>query len=132
LAVRELQKNAKSEEEREKIEEEYSKTHGPPPQSTLKQVADHIDHIRKVASADNVGIAADFAGHGQQTQGLEDVSKYPDLFAELIRRGWSDADLRKLAGENLLRTFRGAETVAARLQKSRPPSNATIQELDGH
>lgn len=132
MAVRELQKNAKSEEEREKIEEEYAKKHGPAPASTLKQVADHIDHIRKVASADNVGIAADFAGHGQQTQGLEDVSKYPDLFAELIRRGWSDADLRKLAGENLLRTMRGAETVAARLQKSRPPSNATIEELDGH
>jgi membrane dipeptidase len=95
-------------------------------------VADHIDHVHKVAGADHVGIAADYAGHGQQPVGLEDVSKYPDLIAELIRRGWSDADLRKLAGENLLRTMRGVETTAARLQKTRPPSNATIEELDGH
>jgi membrane dipeptidase len=62
---------------------------------------------------------------------LEDVSKYPDLFAELIRRGWQDADLRKLAGENLLRAFARAEAVAQRLQKERPASTATIEGLDG-
>ena len=65
-------------------------------------------------------------------RGMEDVSKYPMLFAELIRRGWTDAELRKLAAENLLRVFREAEVVAAKLRRSRPPSNATIEELDGH
>jgi membrane dipeptidase len=67
---------------------------------------------------------------GEQTEGLEDVSRYPELLAELIRRGWSDTDLRKLAGQNLLRTMHQVEDVAARAQRSRPPSNATIEELD--
>jgi membrane dipeptidase len=127
-----LQKGVRSTPEREKIEKEYIRQHGPEPTATLQQVADHIEHVRKIAGADHVGIAADFAGEGPFAQGLEDVSKYPDLFAELIRRGWPDGDLRKLAGENLLRTFREAEVVAARLQKSRGPSNATIEELDGN
>jgi len=59
------------------------------------------------------------------------VSKYPDLFAELIRRGWSDADLEKLAGENLLRVMRQAEAVSKRLRAARPASTATIESLDG-
>ncbi|MEO6055983.1 MAG: membrane dipeptidase, partial [Gemmatimonadales bacterium] len=63
--------------------------------------------------------------------GLEDVSKFPDLFAELIRRGWSDSDLRKLAGQNLLRALRAAEKTAARLQRERQPSTRTIEEMDG-
>ena len=63
--------------------------------------------------------------------GLEDVSTFPALFAELIRRGWSDDDLRKLAGRNLLRVMRQAEGTAARLQRSRQPSTRTIEELDG-
>jgi membrane dipeptidase len=62
--------------------------------------------------------------------GLEDVSTYPALFAELIKRGWNDADLKKLAGLNLIRTLRDAEAVAARLQKTRKPSTATIEQLD--
>ena len=62
---------------------------------------------------------------------MEDVSKFPELFAELIRRGWSDRDLKKLAGQNLLRVFRAAEATAARLQKTRQPSTKTIEELDG-
>ena len=103
----------------------------PRPEATLAQVADHIDHVRKVAGADHVGIGSDFDGIDYTPVGLEDVSTFPVLFAELIRRGWSDADLRKLAGENLLRVLRQAEDVARRLQKERPPSARSIQELDG-
>jgi membrane dipeptidase len=110
---------------------EYTAMHGAPPRSTVAQVADHIEHVRKIAGVDHVGIAGDFWGAGDDvTKGLEDVSRYPHLFAELIRRGWSDADLRKLAGENVLRVLRQAEIVASRLQKERPPSTATIEELD--
>ncbi len=64
-------------------------------------------------------------------EGLEDVSRYPYLIAELIRRGWKDEDLKKLAGANFVRAFAKAEEVAVRLQKERPPSNATFETLDG-
>ena len=90
----------------------------PQPRATLSQVADQIDYVRKVAGVDHVGIGGDFDGITEVVEGLEDVSKYPALFAELARRGWSDADLRKLAGENLLRVFSQAEAVARRLQAS--------------
>ncbi|MBK8725629.1 MAG: dipeptidase [Holophagaceae bacterium] len=112
-----------------KLEAEYIKAHGPSPKASLKDVADHIDHVAKVAGHDHVGISSDFWG-GEMPAGLEDVSKYPDLFAELIRRGWSDADLRKLAGENLMRAFGQAEAVSRRLRKERPASTATIQAMD--
>jgi membrane dipeptidase len=95
---------------------EWSSTH-PAPRATLSQVADHIDYVRKVAGVDHVGIGGDFDGISEVPQGLEDVSTYPALFAELARRGWSDNDLRKLAGENLLRVFAQAEAVARRLRK---------------
>jgi membrane dipeptidase len=88
----------------------------PEPRATLAQVADQIDYVRKVAGVDHVGIGGDFDGITEVVQGLEDVSKYPALFAELARRGWSDADLKKLAGENLLRVFSQAEAVAKKLQ----------------
>ena len=88
----------------------------PVPHATLSQVADQIDYVRKVAGVDHVGIGGDFDGIDDVVVGLEDVSKYPDLFAELARRGWSDADLRKLAGENVLRVFRAAEKVSARMR----------------
>jgi len=89
----------------------------PEPRATLSQVADQIDYVRKVAGVDHVGIGGDFDGITEVVHGLEDVSTYPALFAELARRGWSDDDLRKLAGENLLRVFAQAEAVAKRLQK---------------
>jgi len=108
----------------------YREAH-PMPRATLAQVADHIEHVRDVAGIDHVGIGSDFDGIDRGPVGLEDVSKFPDLFAELIRRGWSDADLKKLAGENILRALRRAEQVSARLRAQRPPSTATIQELDG-
>jgi len=103
----------------------------PPPAATLSQVADHIEHVRQVAGVDHVGIGSDFDGVDYTPVGLEDVSKFPDLFAELIRRGWSDADLKKLAGQNLLRVLRQAEATAARLQREREPSTRTIEQLDG-
>lgn len=90
------------------------------PKATIGQVADHIEHVRKVAGVDHVGIGADFDGNDSWPVGLEDVSTYPNLFAELIRRGWTEADLAKLAGGNVLRALRGAEAVAKRLQSSQP------------
>jgi membrane dipeptidase len=110
--------------------DEWKATH-PRPTATLKQVADHIEYVRKVAGSDHVGIGSDFDGIDHTPEGLEDVSKFPDLFAELIRRGWSDADLKKLAGQNLLRALRAAEATAARLQKATQPSTKTIEQLDG-
>ena len=110
--------------------DEWSATH-PQPKATLAQVADHIEHVRKVAGVDHVGIGSDFDGITDVVVGLEDVSTFPALFAELSRRGWTEADLRKLAGENVLRALKQAETVSARLKRQRPPSTKTIQQLDG-
>ena len=112
-------------------EGEAWKTAHPAPEVTLSDVADHIEYIRKVAGVDHVGIGGDFDGISIVIKGLEDVSTYPALFAELLRRGWSDDDIRKLAGENILRVMTRAEEVAARLQKSRAPSAKTIAQLDG-
>lgn len=103
----------------------------PRPVATLAEVANHIDHIRGVAGIDCIGIGGDYDGVGALPEGLEDVSTYPALFQELARRGYSDADLKKIAGENLLRVMREAERVAARLQRERQPSAALIEELDG-
>jgi membrane dipeptidase len=89
----------------------------PEPRATLSQVADQIDYVRKIAGVDHVGIGGDFDGITEVVEGLEDVSTYPALFAELARRGWSDSDLSKLAGENFLRVFAQAEAIAKRLQK---------------
>jgi membrane dipeptidase len=98
----------------------------PRPQATLAQVADHIEHIRKVAGVEHVGLGSDFDGITYVPVGLEDVSTFPRLLAELIRRGWSDDDLRKLAGRNLLRVLRATEQTAERLRKERQPSTMTI------
>ena len=90
----------------------WDKAH-PKPIVTASDVAEHIDHIVKVAGIDHVGIGSDFDGVGGETpSGLKSVADYPNLFAELIRRGWSDAMLAKLAGGNILRVMRGAEKVA--------------------
>jgi len=105
---------------------------GPRPHVTIKDVADHIDHVRQVAGVDHVGIGSDFDGITETVEGLEDVSAFPALFAELARRGWKEAELRKLAGENVLRVLGQTERVAARLQKTRSPSAKTIRQLDGH
>ena len=99
--------------------------------ATLAEVADHIEHIRKVAGVDHVGIGSDFDGiSGTSPRGLEGVETYPALLAELARRGWSDSDLARLAGGNVLRAMERAERVAAGM-KSEPPLIATIEALDG-
>jgi membrane dipeptidase len=103
----------------------------PPERASIGDVADHIEHVRKIAGIDHVGIGSDFDGIDDVIPGLENVSMFPNLLAELARRGWSDADLRKVAGENFIRVFTKAEAVAARLQTERKPSTATIAELDG-
>jgi membrane dipeptidase len=117
-------------EEIRRLEKGHETVAGPAPKATLAQVADHIEHVTRIAGVDHVGIGSDYAGDGGPV-GLEDVSRFPHLIAELVRRGWKDQDLRKLAGANLVRTFAQAEAVAARLQRERPPSVATIEELDG-
>jgi membrane dipeptidase len=81
----------------------------PRPVVTIAQVADHIEHIRDVAGIDHVGIGGDFDGIDFTVTGLEDVSTYPALLEELARRGWSDGDLAKLAGENILRVLAAAD-----------------------
>jgi membrane dipeptidase len=101
------------------------------PVATISDVANHIEHIRDVAGIDHVGIGSDFDGIPTYVQGLEDVSTFPALFIELARRGWTDEELKKLAGENLLRVMRETEAVAMRLQRQRPPSTRTIEEMDG-
>jgi membrane dipeptidase len=120
----------KDEAARERIEKEVM-AGATLPKVTIAQVADHIEHVRQVAGADHVGLGGDYDGNDRWPEGLEDVSRYPSLFAELIRRGWSDADLRKLAGGNALRAMRAAEAAARRLQAVRPASTAAIEELDG-
>ena len=102
----------------------------PAPEVPLAVVADHIDHIRKVAGIDHVGIGSDFDGISATPVGLEDVSTYPALLAELLRRGYSDEDVKKVAGLNLLRVMRQAEKAAAKLQRKTAPSDALIEELD--
>jgi len=87
------------------------------PRATLAQVADHMDHIRRVASVDNVGLGSDFDGITTLPVGLEDVGKFPDLLAELLRRGWTEADVRKAAGENLLRVLKAAERVSGEMRR---------------
>ena len=93
----------------------------PMPVTTLAQVADHVEHIRQVAGVEHVGIGSDFDGIPDAPVGLEGVDRYPALLAELMRRGWSDADISKLAGENLLRALTTAEQVSLRLQGASKP-----------
>jgi membrane dipeptidase len=100
------------------------------PKATIADVANQIDHVRKVAGVDHVGIGSDLDGITETVVGLEDVSKFPALFAELARRGWSDADLAKLASGNVLRVLAEAERVSAKLRSTTKASMATIEQLD--
>jgi membrane dipeptidase len=101
----------------------WEKAH-PAPGGSVANVANAIDHIRAVAGVDHVGIGGDFFDDGSlsMVQGLQDVTTYPVLFAELLRRGWSEEDLVKLAGQNHLRAMRAMEQVAAQLQKVTTPA----------
>ena len=94
----------------------------PAPPATIGDVANHIDHIRKVAGIDHIGLGGDFDGITSVPQGLEDVSTYPALTAELLRRGYSDDDVKKILGLNILRVMKAAEGVSATLRKERGPS----------
>jgi membrane dipeptidase len=94
----------------------------PAPLSTVADAADHIDHIRKVAGIDHIGLGGDFDGITSVPEGLEDVSKYPALTAELLRRGYKDDDVKKIVGLNILRVMRSVEKVSATLQKERAAS----------
>ena len=105
------------------------RTTNPEPRATLAQVADHIDHIRKVAGIDHIGLGGDFDGITSVVQGLEHVGTYPALIAELGRRGYSSDDLAKISGRNILRVMRGAEATAATL-RSTAPSLKTIEDVD--
>jgi membrane dipeptidase len=84
----------------------------------LSMVADHVEHVARVAGLEHVGLGGDFDGSVFNTQGLGDVSGYPNLLAELILRGWSDADLARLAGGNVLRVMAEAEGVARRMNRA--------------
>jgi membrane dipeptidase len=94
----------------------------PAPRATIADVANHIDHIKKVAGIDHIGIGGDFDGITSVVQGLDDVSTYPALTVELLKRGYKDDEIKKILGLNILRVMREAEAVAARLQKERPAS----------
>jgi membrane dipeptidase len=109
---------------------EWERTH-PKPAVGIGDVADHIEHIRQVAGIEHVGLGSDFDGIPEAPAGLEGVDKYPVLLAELARRGFSDADLARVAGGNLLRVLAKAEEVSARLRAARGPSTATLAQLDG-
>jgi len=98
----------------------------PAPIVTVSQVADHIDHVRQVAGIDHVGLGSDFDGVPDTPTGLDGVDKFPSVLMELARRGWSDQDLAKLAGGNVLRVMHDAEVVAHRLQASEPASEAVM------
>ncbi|HEX8026000.1 MAG TPA: membrane dipeptidase, partial [Candidatus Limnocylindrales bacterium] len=103
----------------------------PPPPATIAQLADHIDHLAEVMGPEHVGIGSDFDGGELLPLGLADVSMFPNLFAELFARGYTDDELAGIAGGNVLRVMRGAEAAARRIQAERPPSEATIEALDG-
>ena len=109
--------------------EQWERTH-PKPAATIGEVADHIEHIRSVAGVDHVGLGSDFDGISDAPSGLDGVDKFPALLAELAHRGWSDADLAKLAGGNLLRGMAQAEQVSVRLRAEREPSTETLGQLD--
>ncbi|MEU7407964.1 dipeptidase [Streptomyces sp. NPDC042638] len=103
----------------------------PRPVATVSTVADHLDHMREVAGIDHLGIGGDYDGTAFTPDGLNDVSGYPNLLAELLGRGWSEADLAKLTWQNAVRVLGAAEDVARDLTATRGPSLATIESLDG-
>jgi membrane dipeptidase len=103
----------------------------PRPVATVATVADHLDHMREVAGVDHLGIGGDYDGTPFTPAGLDDVSGYPNLIAELLDRGWSKADLAKLTWKNAVRVLGAAEDVARSLRATRGPSNATPDALDG-
>jgi len=113
-----------------RVQREFEAAH-PRPEAGVSTVADHLDHMRSVAGVDHVGLGGDFDGTAFVTSGLDDVSGYPRLVAELLARGWSDADVAKLTWGNALRVLRDAEGTSRALREWHAPSVATIGQLDG-
>ena len=113
-----------------KVHAAFEETH-PRPVATAATVADHLDHMREVAGIDHVGIGGDYDGTAFTPDGLDDVAGYPNLIAELLDRNWSKPDLAKLTWQNAVRVLAAAEDVSRDLRTTRPPSNATIESLDG-
>lgn len=113
-----------------KVQRAYEDGH-PRPVATASTVADHLDHMREVAGVDHIGIGGDYDGTAFTPADLPDVSGYPNLIAELLRRGWSDTDLAKLTWQNAVRVLRAAEDASRTLSAVRGPSIATLQQLDG-
>ena len=109
---------------------ELEAKHGPAPKATLEQVADHIDRLIETAGVDHVGIGSDYFG-GPSPAGLENVSCFPHLFAELVRRGYSERDLEKIASRNALRVLRQVESIGRRLRCSRPPAIGMLSDYPG-
>lgn len=109
---------------------DYEREH-PRPVATVDTAADHLDHMREVAGIEHIGIGGDFDGTVHVATGLDDVSGYPRLIAELLRRGWSEDDLGKLTWHNPIRVLRKAEQVAEKLGTTEEPSIATLASLDG-
>ncbi len=103
------------------------KINNPEPKATLSDLANHLDHIKNLIGADHIGIGSDFDGFTGVIEGLDDCSKFPNLFAELARRGWTEDELKKLAGENFLRVFREAEKVSQKLRTERKASMMRIE-----
>jgi membrane dipeptidase len=124
-ALRKLHLTENTDEAISKAMADWDKNN-PFPTATISDVADHIDHIRQVAGIDHIGIGADYfnAGGDTMAQGLEDCTRYPYLFAELLRRKYSDEDVLKIAGRNHMRAMRQMEKTAAELQKSETPLEA--------
>lgn len=115
----------------DRVEEEMEAWNkaNPQPEATLEQVADHIDHIRDLIGIDFIGIGGDYDGITSLPVGLEDVTTYPDLFAELLRRGYTEEELKKIAGLNILRVMRDTEQTSTRLRQERPSSEAVIGDF---
>ena len=129
----ELRERFADPDDADRIEEELTawREANPSPWATLAQVADHIDHIKRIAGIDHIGIGSDYDGMPPGPTGLEDVSTYPALFVELMKRGYTDDELQKIAGGNVLRVMREAENIAARLQQERPADDTLISDVDG-
>jgi membrane dipeptidase len=117
-------KKQNGETAKERIEE--WKKQNPAPIVKLSEVADHIDYLKNLIGVDHIGIGSDFDGFTGTIEGLEDCSKFPDLFAELAGRGWTEEELKKLAGENFLRVFKEAEIISKKLRAERSPSMMRI------
>jgi membrane dipeptidase len=98
----------------------------PAPRAALTDVANHIDHIKAIAGIDHIGLGGDFDGITSVVTGLEDVSTYPRLIAELLRRGYSDDDIRKICRRNILRVMRAAEQVAREVVDQRPATRTPL------